>query len=113
MFKGEKMKILIEATLDDLKDGMVKAFENFATKGGLKVDENTKFRCTQIEVSKEVDDYFWKYYTDKAHKDQPELNDEDIKTGIAFLMLQNGAKRNEELEPWTVPMTEDFVINEV
>lgn len=104
------MKIIV-ATLDDLKNGMAKAYENFAVKAGLKVTEKTMFRCTKIEVSKEKDDYFWKYYTDKAHKDQPELNDEDIKTGIAFLMLQNGAKRNENLEPWTVKMDEDFVDN--
>lgn len=105
------MKIIIEATLDDLKDGMVKAYENFAIKGGFNVTDKSTFRCTRIEVSKEVDDYFWKYYTDKAHKDNPELTDSDIKIGIAMLMLNNGAKRNEDLKPWTVVMEEDFVDN--
>ncbi len=106
------MKVLIEATLNDLKNGMAKAYENFAKKGGLNVTDKSTFRCTRIEVSKEIDDYFWKYYKDKAKENNPNLDDDEIKTSIAFLMLQNGAKRNEELKPWQVAMEDDFVSNE-
>ena len=106
------MKILIEVTKDDLKDGMVKAYENFAKKGRFRVLETSIFRCTRIEVSKEVDDYFWEYYRKKAKENNKNMTDEEITGAIAMLMLQNGAKRNESLKPWTVTMEDDFVINE-
>ena len=105
------MKILIKANLDDLKDGMVKAYENFAIKGGFNVTEDSIFRCTRIEVSKEVDDYFWKYYEERALEKDPNMSLQDIRTGIAMLMLNNGAKRNESLNPWEVVMDDDFVDN--
>lgn len=105
------MKILIKADENDVKDGMVKAYENFAKKGGFNVTDDSKFRCTRIEVSKEIDDYFWKYYTDKALEKDPNMSMQDIRTGIAMLMLNNGAKRNESLNPWEVVMDDDFVDN--
>ena len=106
------MRIKIKARLKDLSEGMPKAYERFARNAGLYVDENTKFRCTQIEVSKEIDDYFWKYYEDMIHEEYPNMNEKEIKTQIAMLMLQNGAHRNEELEPWEVIVTEDFAEND-
>ena len=106
------MKIKIIAKLSDLKDGMAKAFENFAIRGGFKVTEKSMFRCTKLEVSKEIDEYFWKYYRDQIEEKYPNMNDEDIKREIAMLMLMNGAKRNEELDKWEVVMEDDFVDNE-
>lgn len=105
------MKIKVIARLNDLKDGMGKAFENFAIKGDLKVDDKTTFRCTKIEVSKEVDDYFWKYYTDILVEKYPDMEESEIRQQIAMLMLMNGAKRNEELGAWEVEMDEEFVDN--
>ena len=104
------MKVL-GASLNDLKDGMGKAFENFAIKGGFKVDDKTTFRCTRIEVSKEVDDYFWKYYTDVLKEKYPEMEESEIRQQIGMLMLMNGAKRNEELSSWEVKLEDDFVDN--
>lgn len=97
----------IIATLKDLNDGMPKAFENFARKANFIVTDNTMFDCREIEVSKEIDDYFWKYYTDLGR--EKGVSDQDIKMSIAMMMLNNGAKRNENLEPWTVEMSEEFV----
>ena len=39
------------------------------------------------------------------------MEDEEIKTQIAMLMLMNGAKRNEELCSWEVSMDEDYIDN--
>lgn len=97
----------ITATLEDMSEGMPKAFENFARKANFTVTDSTMFDCREIEVSKEIDDYFWKYYTDLGK--EKDLSDSDIRVSIAMMMLNNGAKRNEQLEPWTVTMTEDFV----
>ena len=91
--------MIIVATLKDINEGIGKAFENFARKANLKVNDKTTFRCTKIEVSKEIDDYFWKYYTDKCKEENPELSNEEIKTQIEIIMLNYGAKRNESLNP--------------
>lgn len=100
--------MIILAELNDMKDGMAKAYENFAKKTGYDVTENTMFNCTKIEVSKEIDDYFWKYYRDKAKNENPNLTEDEIKTSIAMLMLMHGAKRNENLDSWTVDIQDEF-----
>ena len=46
------MIISIIAELDDLKDGMAKAYENFAKKAAFNVTENSMFDCREIEVLK-------------------------------------------------------------
>lgn len=106
------MKILIKADENDVKDGMVKAYENFAKKGGFNVTEKSIFKCTRIEVGTAIDKYFWDYYRKKALENNPFMDEAEIKTGIAMLMLQNGAKRNETIDPWEVVMENDFVVNE-
>ena len=98
----------IEATLYDVKDGMAKAYERWAERTGYNITDKTMFACTKIEISKEVDDYFWKYYKDKARKDNPLISDDEIKTSIAMIMLNYGAKRNENLGSWEVDIQEGF-----
>lgn len=100
--------MIIESTLKDVENGMGKAFENWAIKSGYNVTDKTMFRCTKIEVSKEVDDYFWKYYRDQAKENKPSLSDEDIESSIAMMMLFNGAKRNDNLPKWTVDVQNEF-----
>lgn len=100
--------MIIESTLNDIENGMGKAFENWAIKSGYKVTDNTMFRCTKIEVSKEVDDYFWKYYRDQAKVNNPNLTDDDILSSIAMMMMFSGAKRNDNLPEWTVDIQDDF-----
>ena len=99
---------ILEIKLSDLKDGMAKAYERFALRAGLYVCEQTMFDCTKIEVSKEIDDYFWKYYREQGKENNPNLSDEEIKTSIAMLMLQHGAKRNDELPPWHIKLEDGY-----
>lgn len=99
----------IEAKLIDIKDGIAKAYERIALRAGYAVYDNTTFDCRYIEVSKEIDDYFWKYYKDEAFKENPNADEEEVKMTIAMLMLQYGAKRNEDLKPWAVKIEEGFV----
>lgn len=99
----------IKATIEDLKEGMAKAYEKFALKAGYAIYEKTTFDCRYVEVSKEIDDYFWKYYKEQAFKENPNADEQEVRMTIAMLMLQYGAKRNEELEPWTVKIEEGFV----
>lgn len=103
--------INIEVKLEDLNGGLTKAYENIAKKAGLNVTENSNFDCRYIEVSKLVDEYFWKWYKDKAKKENPRLNEQDIKCAIAMMMLNCGAKVNENLENWYVSVDENFVVN--
>lgn len=35
----------LEVTLEDLNEGLTKAYENIANKAGYKVTENSKFDC--------------------------------------------------------------------
>lgn len=98
----------IKVTLNDIKDGMPKFYENMARKMGYNVTDNTNFRCTKIDVSKEIDDYFWKYYEDSALANNPNLSEQEVKSKIAMLMLQVGAKRNEDLEPWVAKVEDGF-----
>lgn len=97
----------IIVTPEEVNGGLSKAYENFARKAGFEVDDNTMFDCTKIDVSKEVDDYFWDYYT-KLGKEKG-LSDGDINMAISMMMLNNGAKRKDDLESWTVVLDEDFV----
>ncbi len=104
--------MIIEVKLDDLKEGMAKAYENFAKRAGFKVTEETRFDCRYIEVSKEIDEYFWKYYKEQAYEENPNADEKEVRMTIAMLMLQYGAKRNEELKPWTIKIEEGYVIND-
>lgn len=100
--------MIIESTLKDIQNGIPKAFEAWAIKSGYSVTDNTMFRCTRVEVSKEVDDYFWKYYRDQAKENNPNLTDDDIESSIAMMMLFSGAKRNDNLPKWTVDVQDEF-----
>ena len=103
------MDKIIEITLEDINEGISKAYENIAKKAGYEINENTVYDCRRIEVSRIIDDYFWKWYKDKAIKENPNLTDQDINMAIAMLMLQKGAKRNEKLENWKVLVQDGFV----
>ena len=89
--------------------GSIKGCHRAAKKAGYEINENTVYDCRKIEVSKIIDDYFWKWYKDKAIKENPNLTDQDINMAIAMLMLQKGAKRNEKLENWKVLVQDGFV----
>ena len=97
-----------KAKLKEMNEGIQQAYENWAKRTGYEVTENTLFDCRCIEVSKEVDDYFWKWYTDKAMEENPRIEEDEVKTSLAMMFVCYGAKRNEELEPWTVDIQEGF-----
>ena len=59
-------EIIFETTLKEISEGMSKAYENWAKRAGYNVTEKTNFDCRMVEVSREIDDYFWKYYRDQA-----------------------------------------------
>lgn len=100
--------MIITVTLKDIENGYPKAYENIARKAGIEVNDKTRFDCRYIEVSKEIDDYFWKYYEDVAYEKNPNADSGDVQMSISMLMLQYGAKRNEDLKPWTVEIEDGF-----
>lgn len=104
--------MIITVTLKDLENGIPKAYENIARKAGYEITDDTRFDCRRIEVSKEIDDYFWKLYKDKAFEEKPNANEDDVEMSIAMLMLNYGAKRNEELKPWTAKIEDGFAKDE-
>jgi hypothetical protein len=101
--------MIIKTTLEDMNEGISMAYENWAKKAGFEVNENTKFDCREIEVSKEIDDYFWKWYTDEAIKKNPNIDENEIQSSLAMMFVCYGAKRNETLKPWTLEIKEGFV----
>ena len=101
--------MILEVKISDIQDGMAKAYERFAIRAGFEVKDTTTFDCRYIEVAPSIDDYFWKYYKDQAFRENPKADEKEVRTTIAMLMLQYGAKRNEELLPWTVKIEDGFV----
>ena len=99
-------KIIFETTLKEISEGMGKAYENWAKRIGYNVTDKTVLDCRKVEISKEIDEYFWKYYRDKAkEKDKRiELEEEEL----AMFMFCYEAKVNKELKSWTVKITEGY-----
>lgn len=105
------MRILITADENDVKDGIGKAYENFARKGCFNVTEKSTFKCTKVVVGSAIDDYFRKYYMKKQKEAEPYKTDKELSITVNLLLLCYGAKRDETINPWDVVMDDDFVEN--
>lgn len=101
-------EIIFETTLKEISEGMSKAYENWAKRAGYNVTDKTVFDCRMVEVSKEIDDYFWKYYRDQAREKNKNIAEDEITRTLAMTMLCYGAKRNENLKKWTVKLSKEF-----
>lgn len=101
-------EIIFETTLKEISEGMAKAYENWAKKAGYNITNKTVLDCKKVEISKEIDEYLWKYYRDKTKEKNKriELTEEDL----AMFMLSYEPKVNEKLKSWTVKISEGFAI---
>lgn len=95
-------EIIFETTLKEISEGMSKAYENWAKRAGYSVTDKTVLDCKKVEISKEIDEYFWKYYRDKAK--EKDIEEEDL----AMFMFCYEAKVNEKLKSWTVKISEGY-----
>ena len=77
-------------------------------KAGYNITNKTVLDCKKVEISKEIDEYLWKYYRDKTKEKNKriELKEEDL----AMFMLSYEPKVNEKLKSWTVKISEGFAI---
>lgn len=101
-------EIIFETKLKEISEGMSKAYENWAKRAGYNVTNRTIFDCRMVEVSKEIDEYFWKYYRDQAKEKNKNIEEDEITRTLAMTMLCYGAKKNENLKSWTVKIQEGF-----
>lgn len=99
-------EIIFETTLKEISEGMGKAYENWARRAGYNITNKTVLDCKKVEISKEIDEYFWKYYRDKAKENEKiiELEEEDL---VMFMFCYE-AKVNKELKSWTVKISEGY-----
>lgn len=98
-------EIIFETTLKEISEGMGKAYENWAKRAGYNITEKTVIDCRKVEISKEIDEYFWKYYRDKTkEKTGIEISEEDL----AMFMFCYEAKVNKKLKSWTVKLSEGY-----
>ncbi len=99
-------EIIFETTLKEINEGMGKAYENWARRIGYNVTDKTVLDSRKVEISKEIDEYFWKYYRDKAkeHNKRIQIEEEDLE----MFMFCYEATVNEELKSWTVKISEGY-----
>lgn len=99
-------EIIFETTLKEISEGMLKAYEKWARRTGYNVTDKTVLDCRKVEISKEIDEYFWKYYRDKAKEKNKRKGLGEEK--LAMFMFCYGAKVNEKLKSWTVKISEGY-----
>ena len=101
-----KEEIIFETTLKEISEGMLKAYENWARRTGYDVTDKTVLDCRKVEISKEIDEYFWKYYREKAKEKNKKIEIKEDE--LAMFMFCYGAKVNKKLKSWTVKISEGF-----
>lgn len=102
-----KEEIIFETTLKEISEGMSKAYENWAKRAGYNITDKTVIDCRKVEISKEIDEYFWKYYRDKTkekNNKRIEISEEDL----SMFMFCYEAKVNKKLKSWTVKLSEGY-----
>lgn len=79
-------------------------------KWGIPNTSELKYDCRKINIAENIQDNFYEYYTKYAKETQPELTDNDIKTGITMLLLMSGPKVDNALKANEVEIFDDFII---
>lgn len=91
---------LLEVTFDDYKDGIEKFYENVMKRFGTKLAPNDKYDCTKIDISKNIQDYWFDYYEGQGASS----------CDVAMMLLMMGPKVDESLSDNKVFLYPGFIV---
>ena len=100
------MKLRVRET----KCGLSDFYDKVAKEIGYISTDNLKYDCRHINVSKEIQDEFFAYYKEQAKKIDPNMNDNDINTGTAILLIMSGPKVDSNLKGNEVEVFNGFIV---
>ena len=108
------MKVKIKARpcgLMELYEAAAKEYINQLYDGRIKAIDFSeyKFDCRNINVSNNIQDMLYTYYTELAKEQNDTLSNSDIKIGITMLFAMSGPKVDENLEDDEVEIFEGFI----
>lgn len=98
------MKIKIPTSPCDI----VELYVAVATE--MKVDASkVNFDCRKINIAPNIQDGFYEYYSTLAREKDPNMSENDIKTGITMLLAISGPKVDQTLKANEVEVFDGFI----
>jgi hypothetical protein len=108
------MKIKIETQpcgLTDFYEKAAKKYISELSEGRIDAVDFSeyKFDCRKIDVSQNIQDMFYEYYTKLVKENDSTISDPDIKTGITMLLAMSGPKVNTNLADNEIEIFDGFI----
>lgn len=76
----------------------------------MKVDTSeVNFDCRKINIAPNIQDGFYEYYSTLAREKDPNISENDIKTGITMLLVMSGPKVDQTLKANEVEVFDGFI----
>lgn len=89
--------------------GLTEFYDTVATEMGYTDTSELHYDCRNINISKNIQDAFYKYYAQKANEQYPAPSENDIKTAITMLLLMSGPKVDFNLKASEVEIFDGFI----
>lgn len=88
------------------------SFYDVVAKGlGYFDTRERKYDCTKINIAENIQDDFFKYYTQAARETDPTLSENDIRASIAMLLMCSGPKVDPTLKANEVEIFDGFIVS--
>lgn len=81
-------------------------YDAVAREMGYNATDNLHYDCTKVNVSREMQDSFYDYYTALARENLPER---EIRTNITMLLLMSGPKVDDSFKGNEVEVFDGFI----
>ena len=88
---------------------IIELYETAATQMGHLNTSELEFDCRKINIAKNIQDGFYKYYTELVKETDPNMSETSIQTEITMLLAIGGPKVDAELADYEVEIFDGFV----